>query len=140
MKATIRRGQPTDTGTFGSLTFGRTTRHTLELPWRDNARQRSCIPVGVYQCALVRSPRFGVVYEVKDVPGRTHILIHPANLAGDIEKGWETELHGCIAPAVRLGAMKNDIGRMQPAGLVSRTATRELMEWAGGKSFTLEIQ
>jgi hypothetical protein len=140
MKATIRRGVSTDTGTFGTLAFGRTVRHTLELPWRNNARQRSCIPVGVYRCSLVNSPRFGIVYQVHDVPGRTHVLIHPANLAGDIEKGWETELQGCIAPAVRLGAMKNDLGRMQPAGLVSRTATRELMEWAGGKPFTLEIQ
>ena len=31
----------------------------LELPWRDNARNRSYIPAGEYLVLLHRSPRFG---------------------------------------------------------------------------------
>lgn len=139
MKATLRRAPSTDTGTFGVLKFGTRTRHTTELPWRDNRPQRSCIPVGAYLCKLVRSPRFGLVYQLQNVEGRSHVLIHPANFGGDVDMGWETELHGCIAPAARLGMMENDYGRLQPAGLVSRPAVRELMEWAGGKDFTLEV-
>lgn len=140
MKATIRRSPSTDAGTFGALRFGSSVVQSLELPWRDNIRQRSCIPPGVYQCALVKSPRFGLVYEVKNVPGRSHVLIHRANLGGDIDKGLDTELQGCIAPFLRIGAMRNSKGVMQPAGLVSSTAFRTFMEWAGGKPFTLEIQ
>lgn len=139
MKATLRRAPSTDAGTFGVLTFGRTTVHTTELPWRNNRAQRSCIPAGAYLCKMVQSPKFGVVYQVLDVPNRSHVLIHPANFGGDVEMGWETELQGCIAPALRLGEMQNDYGRMQPAGLVSRPAVRSLMEWAGGKPFTLEV-
>ncbi len=136
---TLRRQPSTDQGTFGVLTFGARTVHTIELPWRDNRRQRSCIPPGAYRCALVQSPRFGRVYGVAGVPDRTHILIHASNLAGDVDLGWTTQLHGCIAPAMRVGAMRNNKGRMQAAGLVSRPALDALMAWAAGQPFTLEI-
>ena len=137
--ARIIRSPCTDQGTFGRLVFGSQVVHTVELPWRDNARQRSCIPPGAYTCALVQSPRFGRVYGVQAVPGRSHVLIHAANLGGDVEQGWATHLHGCIAPAERLGAIRIPSGRMQRAGLVSRPALRRLMAWAGGQPFTLEI-
>lgn len=134
------RGASTDQGTFGRLLFGPNVLHTVELPWRDNARQRSCIPAGSYRCALVNSPRFGRVYGVANVPGRSHILIHAANVGGDVDLGWDSQLHGCIAPVERLGAIKNTAGRMQRAGLVSRPALRRLMAWADGQPFTLEIE
>lgn len=80
------------------------------------------------------------MYEVKDVPGRSHVLIHRANLAGDVDKDLDTELHGCIAPFIRHGAMQNSRGVMQTAGLVSGPAFRKFMEWAGGQPFTLEVE
>jgi hypothetical protein len=73
------------------------------------------------------------------VPGRSHILIHASNLAGDVYNGWITQLHGCIAPAERLGSIKIPSGKMQAAGLVSRPALRKLMNWADGKPFNLEV-
>lgn len=139
MIVTLKRGNSTDEGTFGRLYFGGNVLHTVELPWRDNARRVSCIPTGTYQCALVNSPRFGKVYGVQNVPGRSHILIHASNLAGDVDKGWITQLHGCIAPAERLGAIKIPSGKMQAAGLVSRPALRKLMSWVGGSPFILEV-
>ena len=139
MIARLVRGPSTDQGTFGVLTFGTRSVRTLELPWRDNRRQRSCIPPGAYDCGMVRSPRFGRVYGVADVPDRSHILIHAANLAGDVDAGWHTQLHGCIAPVRSVGAMRNPQGRMQAAGLVSRPALMDLMAWAGGQPFKLEI-
>lgn len=137
--ARMVRSASTAQGSFGRLTFGGITLHTVELPWRDNRRQRSCIPAGAYRCALVNSPRFGRVYGVANVPGRSHVLIHPANLGGDIDAGWDTQLQGCIAPCERLGGMKNTKGVIQAAGLVSRPALRRLVEWAGGLPFILEI-
>ena len=121
------------------LTFGAEVVHTVELPWRDNKQQRSCIPVGSYKCAIVKSPKFGRVYGVLNVPGRSNVLIHSANFAGDVENGWTSQLHGCIAPAMRVGQMRNNAGAMQSAGLVSRPALSRLMEWADGQPFELEI-
>jgi len=139
IKATLKRGPSTDQGTFGVLTFGADVVHSLELPWRGNMRQKSCIPVGTYKCALVKSPRFGSVYGIQNVPGRTHVLIHSANLAGDVDKGWTTQLHGCISLHMRSGVMRNTAGVMQQAGLVSKPAVSRLMEWADGQPFELEI-
>lgn len=136
----ISRNKSGDQGTFGRMAFGDQLVYTLELPWRDNIRQHSCIPSGQYLCELVNSPKFGRVYGVTNVPGRSNVLIHSANVAGDVDMGWQTQLHGCIAPVERLGSMRIPDGRMQQAGLVSRSALRRLMLWASGKPFVLEIQ
>jgi hypothetical protein len=66
----------------------------LELPWRDNARRVSCIPTGRYELVAHESRKFGRCLLVKDVPGRSGILFHPANLT--------SQLKGCIAPATRV--------------------------------------
>ena len=139
MIVTLRRGASTDQGTFGVLAFGGQVVRTLELPWRNNRVQRSCIPPGSYRCSMVQSPRFGRVYGVHNVPGRSAVLIHSANLAGDVDLGYTTQLQGCIAPCMRVGSMRNNAGQMQSAGLVSRPALEQLHAWAQGLPFTLEI-
>lgn len=139
--ALLTRGPSTDQGTFGELVLdGGPALKSVELPWRNNATGASCIPVGRYRCELVNSPRFGRVYEVRDVPGRTNILIHAANFAGDKALGWHSELLGCIAPARRVDALTNPTGLVQRAGLESRPALAALMAWAGGLPFSLEIR
>lgn len=77
-------------GTYGFLSIeGEPPRFvTLELPWKDNQRQVSCIPKGTYQLKRKYSPRFQRVWEVKDVPGRSDILIHRGNFIHEIQ--------GCI--------------------------------------------
>src|SRR5690606_26150009 len=69
--------------------------YAIELPWKDNARNISCIPEGSYPLVKRYSKRFGWHILIKDVPDRSSILIHPAN---DAQK----ELQGCIAPVTRL--------------------------------------
>jgi hypothetical protein len=133
--ATLTRDPSTDEGTFGSIVFDGETLHTIELPWRDNKPRESCIPVGVYRCEIVQSPRFGRVYGLKDVPGRSHILIHAANYGGDVSKGYRSDLLGCIAPCMAFGRLNG-----QMAGLNSRAALGDLMAWAGGQPFELEIR
>ena len=139
LAAKLTRAPSTDQGTFGLLVFGQSTVRTLELPWRDNTPQKSCIPTGTYRCQIVKSPRFGKVYHVTNVPGRSAVLIHSANFAGDVDKGWTTQLHGCIAPFLKTGIMRNNAGVMQASGLVSRPALNMLMDWADGQPFDLEI-
>lgn len=41
------------------------------------------IPKGSWQCQRVNSPKFGVTFEVRDVPGRSHILFHRGNTEAD---------------------------------------------------------
>ena len=135
----LKRGPSTDEGTFGVLSFGSHNVYTTELPWRDNLQQKSCIPLGTYKCAIVSSPKFGRVYGVLNVKNRSNVLIHSANFGGNTDLGWTTQLHGCIAPAMKTGRMKNNSGKMQRAGLVSRPALNLLMTWADGKPFELEI-
>lgn len=62
---------------------------TIELPWRDNLPNISCIPKGEYKLALRNSPKYGDHIHVTGVPARSYILIHPANYVG--------QLRGCIA-------------------------------------------
>ena len=85
-------------GTNGTLTVNDEEAlicHTIELPWRDNHQKVSCIPAGTYTLVQRFSFRFGWHLQVQHVPGRSMILIHPANNA-------MRELQGCIAPVMEL--------------------------------------
>ena len=85
-------------GTNGLLTMGANSDpicYTIELPWRNNMPNRSCIPEGTYVLKKRYSKKFRWHLEVIDVPGRSYILIHPANDA-------QRELKGCIAPVYLL--------------------------------------
>lgn len=128
IKATLQRMEPTSRYTVGMLSAGALAPlYTMEPPWRDNEKGRSCIPAGAYNCVMRRSPRFGWRYWVQDVPNRTWILIHPGN----------TVRHtlGCILPGRRLAHLD---GRR--AVLVSRPAVRALEEYMGGLPFRLVVQ
>ena len=140
LHVTLLREEQSDQGTFGLLSFEGHELRSLELPWRGNQRGLSCIPEGIYRCVMVRSPRMGRVYGVCDVPGRSNVLIHSANLAGDIHLGWDTQLQGCIAPYKTRGFLVNSRCKHQRAGLISRSALTELMGWAAGRPFDLEIK
>ncbi len=56
----------------------------LELPWRDNKRQQSCIPEGRYTVRSRRTTRFDRHYHIQNVPDRSSILQHPGNYTRDI--------------------------------------------------------
>jgi hypothetical protein len=130
----ILRDPSTDEGTPGVLVSESFGCRTLELPWLDNARKRSCIPAGVYRCAVVQSPRFGRVYGVQRVPGRTHILIHAGNWAGQIPQR-RTHVQGCILLGERMGSLSG-----QRAVLLSRPAVRRFMAAMQGRPFELEVR
>lgn len=59
--------------------------YCIEREWRNNEINVSCIPEGEYKMMRVDSPRFGDdMWEVADVPNRSHILIHVANYASNV--------------------------------------------------------
>ena len=77
----------------------------LELPWQDNRRSRSCIPGGIYDVKLRISPKYGRVFHVVDVEGRSWILTHSGNWAGDVSKGYRTHSKGCLLFGSRRGVL-----------------------------------
>ena len=101
-------------GCNGILSYrGEEIFNTIELPWRDNQALISCIPEGTYTPLLRETEKYGTHLWVTGVPGRTCILIHPANNAA-------TELEGCIAPVMKTTG--------EGKGIFSRPAMEKLMK------------
>lgn len=112
----------------------------LELPWRDNEPNYSCIPDGEYLCKYRVSKKFGKHYHLQDVDGRSWILTHSGNLAGDTRRGWKTHSHGCLLTGSRFGKLKIDKhGTYQDAVLSSRPTLRKLITAMNKKDFILRI-
>lgn len=100
---------------------------TLELPWRDNASQVSCIPEGIYQVRTRKTDKFGMHYHVQGVPGREWILFHPAT--------YVSQLLGCLIPGERYA----DLNRDGIPDIVNTRATLNKMLAVLGKEFTLNV-
>lgn len=128
------RTETSDEGTFGILVYDHRVVFTGELPWRDNKRGESCIPAGVYQVQMHTSPRFGRCYEIKDVPGRTDILLHNGNWCGDDTMGFRANVDGCVLLGLRRGPLDG-----QRAVLNSKRARHKFENDMNGKDFELEI-
>jgi hypothetical protein len=138
MTGYIMRLESGGQGTFGRLLAPGFDCHTLEPPWRDNRPNISCIPAGTYRAVVRQSPRFGTVYHVTDVSGRSWILTHSGNLGGDESEGWKSHTEGCILLGGYRGALTVR-GRAQRAVLYSRPTFDRFMEAMGGGEFTLKI-
>lgn len=88
-------------GTNGQLYLGKEILcATIELPWKENKRQVSCIPEGKYELKKRYNPRFGAHLWVMDVPGRSYILIHAFNDALAESKGCIAPVSECTKPGV----------------------------------------
>lgn len=134
MQFALVRRETSDAGTFGVFTGEGLEFHSAELPWRDNAVRMSCIPAGRYVCRPYSSRKFSDVYEVRDVPGRTAILIHAGNFAGDTARGLRSDVQGCILLGLGRGEIEG-----QPVVTLSRAALNKLRAVVGRRSFELVI-
>lgn len=101
---------------------------TLEPPWRDNEKQVSCIPAGVYKVIPRKSPKYGNHYHVQDVNGRDYILIHFGNYAKDST--------GCILVGKRFSDINGD-GQMD---ITSSKVTLEKLLHFAPEGFTMVIE
>lgn len=131
---TLCRTARSDQGTEGILLAGEFNCKTLELPWRDNRKQISCIPQGKYKVNIRNSNKYGRVYWVRKVPNRTYILIHSGNYAGDVSKGFKSHVMGCILLGQKLGFLAG-----QRAVLNSRITVRRFVEEMRYNEFELNI-
>lgn len=70
--------------TVGTLIYNKNlTYSTLELPWRNNEKNISCIPPGEYKTIKQWHSNLGPVIKLLNVPGREDILIHRGNHTSD---------------------------------------------------------
>lgn len=103
---------------------------SLELPWRDNERFVSCIPVGVYLFQHYWSPSFEeYVLLLENVDDRDKIEIHPGNTFMDIA--------GCILPGMSFKDVDND-GNIDVRD--SRESFRHLMRYFDNPSIKYQIE
>lgn len=66
---------------------------TLELSWEENKKYKSCIPEGDYDLEPDTSTKLGRVFNVRNVPDRTDIIIH--------QGGSPEKTDGCILVGIK---------------------------------------
>ncbi|MFV0481342.1 MAG: DUF5675 family protein [Campylobacteraceae bacterium] len=102
--------------------------YTLELPWRDNKPNISCIPTGEYKVKPRISNKYGKHFYLEGTKPRTHILIHAGN--------FYTQTEGCILLGKTLSHI-NDDGELDIGQ--SQSTLNELLKLApNGFDLTIE--
>ena len=97
----IRIEESESHGTFGVLKIDKEAFCvTLEPADRENQTSISSIPEGQYDCGRVNSPRFGITYQVFNVPKRSNILFHAGNV--------DDHTRCCILLAQYFGKLRGD--------------------------------
>lgn len=103
--------------TLGRLNYGVAFKcFTLELPWKDNLTNISCVPAGIYPYTKYDSPKHGLVLLLEDIPDRTFIEIHAGN--------YTRQILGCVLPGDGIKYLDND---SIPDVVNSRTTLRRLL-------------
>jgi len=88
-------------GTFGVLRVDRKAFCvTLEPPDKKNQKRISCIPEGVYLCSRYMSPKYGMTFEITDIPNRDFVLFHAGNVVRHTK--------GCVILAQYFGKLMGD--------------------------------
>jgi hypothetical protein len=101
---------------------------TLELPWKDNCKQVSCIPAGTYSVIKRYSPKYGNHFYIQNVVNRDYILIHHGN--------YHTDILGCIL----VGRTHQDINGDGFRDVTSSKVTMQELNKALPKTFKLIIK
>lgn len=134
INANLIRLKTTKQGTPGILTLPGFTCRTIELPWKDNQAQLSCIPAGTYMLEPWNSAKFGKVYHVLDVPDRAAVLLHAGNWAGSSPDGYLTNSHGCILLGGGFGILKGQLAIVK-----SKPTVNALRRLIGAQNWQLTI-
>ena len=127
----IIRDTFTEASTLGKLYInGEFFCDTLENPWKNNVRNISCIPDGVYDVRL-RLPRESASRDylhllVKEVPNRDYILFHRGNTSADTS--------GCI-----LVGQTREQDRVNNSRLAMDLVIKEILN-LGGENINLIIK
>lgn len=115
--------------------------YTLELPWRNNQVDISCIPAGEYLCEPVKSS-FGTkatggrAYAIQEVPGRGAIRMHSGNWAGSVKAQLRSDVKGCVLTGLALGCYRGQLA-VKPG--TSRRALGKFHKFMKWEPFRLKI-
>lgn len=102
---------------------------TLELSWKDNKQQISCIPTGTYKVVTTYSNKYKKeMYEILAVPKRAGVRIHSGN--------YYTDIQGCVL----VGKGFADINEDGIEDILSSKKTLEKFSELAGREFILEIK
>ena len=101
---------------------------SLELAWKDNETNISCVPTGTYKVTPRYSDKYTQHFILENVPNRKLILIHAGN--------FNTDTKGCILLGTSFGKINQDSMLDITA---SRRATSELLFATNGEGFELTI-
>lgn len=126
----VVRGKSTLLGTPGALSlsgFGvEFSARTLELPWMNNERGRSCTAPGVDHGRVWFSPHLNrLVIRYDDRNGRQDCLVHNGNWAGE-GAGEITQIHGCTEVGSGYGNVRRPDGKTQ-WGIVASKPTLDAL-------------
>ena len=95
---------------------------TLELPYKENQRNISCIPEGFYDVVSRNSPKYSNHLHVTEVPNRSLILFHFGNYAGSMNpKTGHSDIRGCILVGEKFIDLDGD-------GLADITSSKKTMK------------
>jgi len=131
----LKRISSNDEGTLGILYTVNFSLSVIELPWKDNLADFSCIPSGTYHVVPYNSPTFGDVYLILGVLDRENILFHKMNWAGDIRKGFKSDSEGCIGVGLYHDKLQGQI-----AVIKSEIAMKRMKTFVGKQEFDLRIE
>lgn len=130
--ALLKRTESNDKQTLGDLTIsykGKTFNcKTLELAWKNNQKNISCIPKGLYKVIPHYSGKFGRVYWLQDVENRSYIYFHVGN--------YYKDTLGCIL----VGDSYSDINRDGYLDVInSRKTLDKMLNFLENKEILLSI-
>jgi len=120
---TLTRTSDDGTATLGQMPLGGKILYSIELPWKNDLPDVSCIPVGRYDLIPYYSPKHGQTYLLQNYDlgvgdnrePRSYCELHSAD--------WASELRGCIAFGFESYPMLNPAtGNVEPAVEESRDA------------------
>lgn len=110
---------------------------TLELPWKGNQKDVSCIPEGFYDVVPRTSPKYGNHLHVTGVEGRSLILIHHGNYAGSMNpKTGKPDIRGCIL----VGKAHVDLNGDGIKDVTSSKDTMKALMQVAPNGFVLEVR
>jgi hypothetical protein len=130
MLVTVLRQEVNSSEIIGSVKIdGHLFCWSLELPWRDNRVNISCIPEGHYRCEKYMSEKHGKLkWGVRNVPNRSGVIL------GEIGNTYR-DLEGCISFGTQVGWLAHNRGI-----LLSENAVAEFEKLAEyEKQISLEI-
>lgn len=100
---------------------------TLELAWKDNQKNISCIPAGEYAVIKRHSPQHNEHFHITNVKDRSYVLFHVGNFVSDTQ--------GCVL----IGKDFADINKDGLLDVTSSKATLERLLTLAPMGFLLDI-